>query len=432
VRSPPTAPSAAKTGSAWSSGAARWTLGLLVAINVVSQIDRQIMYILVEPIRKELELSDGQIGLLVGLAFALFHTLAGIPIARIADRWSRRNLIVACLVIWSAMTALCGAARGFAELFFARMGVGIGEAGCSPSAQSLIADTFPIEARGRAIATYQLGVPIGLLIGLAFGGYLADQVGWRSAFFVVGLPGLILASITRFTLREPPRGRFETGGRTNADVEPMRDVLRFLWRLVTMRHVLIAASLQTLTVAAHGAFNAAFLQRFHGLSMTEAGISLGLVTGVAGAVGTYSGGWFGDRLGRRDPRWYIWSPMIGGLGSVPFSVLAYTTSSAKLAVLALAGVVLGSFAYAGVVHAVTQSLVTSRMRAVTAAVALFAMNLLGYGGGPYLAGLLSDWLGGPEALRPALITMNGVMIWACIHYGWATRTYRSDLASGHR
>ena len=421
--------SASETRTVWNPSAARWALGLLVAVNVVSQIDRQIMYILVEPVRLDLGLTDSQIGLLVGLAFALFHTLAGIPIARIADRWSRRNLIAICLVVWSGMTALCGTARSFGELFLARMGVGIGEAGCSPSAQSLIADYFRPEARGRAIATYQLGVPIGLLIGLAFGGYLADQVGWRAAFFVVGVPGLVLAVVTRLSLKEPPRGRLETGMRASTEVEPMGAVLLFLWRMRTMRHVLLAASLHTLTVAAHGAFNAAFLQRFHGLSSTEAGVSLGLVTGLAGAVGTYAGGFFGDRLGAHDPRWYIWSPMLGGLFSVPFSVLAYTTSSASLAVVALAFVVLGSFAYAGVVHAVTQSLVRSRMRALTAAVALFSMNLFGYGGGPYLAGLLSDSIGGEDALRYSLVAMNGVMIWACLHYAWATRTYRRDLAS---
>jgi predicted MFS family arabinose efflux permease len=282
--------------------ATRWALGLLLVVNVVSQIDRQIMNILVEPVRAEFGLSDGQLGLLVGLAFALFHTFAGIPIARVADRWSRRNLIAICLAIWSCMTALCGVARNFSELLVARVGVGVGEAGCSPSAQSLIGDYFPPEARGRALSIYQLGVPLGILIGLAFGGFVSDRLGWRAAFFVVGLPGILLSVVTWLGLLEPPRGTFEKDAQSSEEVEPVAVVLRYLWRQRTMRHMLIAASLHTATAASHVTFNPAFLQRFHGLSGTEAGLALGFVTGIAGGIGTFAGGWFGDRLGLRPAR----------------------------------------------------------------------------------------------------------------------------------
>ncbi|MBW2426211.1 MAG: MFS transporter [Deltaproteobacteria bacterium] len=415
-----------------AASATRWALGLLVVVNVVSQIDRQIMNILVEPVKAEFGLSDSQIGLLVGLAFALFHTFAGIPIARIADRWSRRNLIAICLAVWSCMTAISGLARNFGELLVARVGVGVGEAGCSPSAQSLIGDYFPPEARGRALSIYQLGVPIGILVGLAFGGYVSDRLGWRAAFFVVGLPGLILAVVTWMGLLEPPRGSFEKSDQASQEVEPVGTVLRYLWRQRTMRHMLIAASLHTATAASHVTFNPAFLQRYHGLSGTEAGLALGFVTGIAGGLGTFAGGWFGDRLGLRDPRWYIWTPMIAGIVSIPFSWLAYTTQGTQLAIFALALALLGNLAYSGVVHAVFQSLVGSRMRALTAAIALFSMNLLGYGGGPTLAGLLSDLFGGEGALRHSLLAMNGVLAWACVHYAWATRSYRGDLAAGGR
>jgi predicted MFS family arabinose efflux permease len=412
--------------------ATRWALGLLLVVNVVSQIDRQIMNILVEPVRAEFGLSDGQLGLLVGLAFALFHTFAGIPIARVADRWSRRNLIAICLAIWSCMTALCGVARNFSELLVARVGVGVGEAGCSPSAQSLIGDYFPPEARGRALSIYQLGVPLGILIGLAFGGFVSDRLGWRAAFFVVGLPGILLSVVTWLGLLEPPRGTFEKDAQSSEEVEPVAVVLRYLWRQRTMRHMLIAASLHTATAASHVTFNPAFLQRFHGLSGTEAGLALGFVTGIAGGIGTFAGGWFGDRLGLRDARWYIWTPMLAGLVSIPFSLLAYTTQSSGLAIFALAVALLGNLTYSGVVHAVFQSLVRSRMRALTAAIALFSMNLLGYGGGPTIAGLLSDLIGGEDGLRYSLIAMNAVLLWACVHYAWATRSYRDDLATGGR
>ncbi len=191
----------------------RRSLVLLVVVNVFSQIDRQLMNILVEPVRAEFALSDTQIGLLVGLAFALFYTLAGIPIARIADRFNRRNLIAICLVLWSLATAACGTARSYAWLAVARVGVGIGEAGCSPAAQSMLADSFPPAERGRALSIYQLGVPLGFLIGPTVGGFLAEAYGWRVTFYAVGLPGILLAIVVRWRLREPVRGVFDLGER---------------------------------------------------------------------------------------------------------------------------------------------------------------------------------------------------------------------------
>jgi len=406
---------------------ARYALGLLVVANTISQIDRQVMYVLVEPVRLDLGLDDSQVGLLVGLGFAFFYTIAAVPLGRLADRANRRNIIALALAAWSAMTALCGVARSFVELLVARIGVGIGEAGCTPSAQSLISDYFPLEQRARALSTYQLGVPIGLLIGLGFGGFLADQLGWRATFFVVGFPGLAMALVVRFSLREPTRGMSDV--RVDDRVQPVGEIARFLWRMTTMRHLLVALSLQTLTLSAHGAFNAAFLNRIHGLSLTAAGLQLGLVSGLAGGLGTYAGGWLGDRFAGRDLRWYVWWPMAGAMFSLPFSLFAYGTSDATLAVLSLAFGVVGSYAYSGAGHAIVQSLVKPRMRAVTAAIALFAMNLFGYGLGPWIAGALSDFLGGEESLRYSLMAMNAMMFWACIHYYLASRTYRRDLAA---
>lgn len=399
---------------------AQWSLAMLVVVNVMSQLDRQIMSVLIEPIRADLGLSDTQIGILVGIAFAFFYTLAGLPIARIADRGNRRNLIVAALTLWSLMTAACGFARSYAELFVTRVAVGVGEAGCAPPAQSILSDTFPPERRGRALSTYQLGVPIGLLVGLAGGGYLADIFHWRTVFILVGLPGLAVAVVAHFVLKEPPRGPGE-------DVEPVAAVVRYLWALRSMRHHMLACSLQTLTLAATATFNFPFLIRVHGFSSTEAGLAIGLLTGIAGGIGTYAGGWIGDRFALRDPRWRIWWLAIGALVSIPFSLVGYLADSVAVSLAALTLGVVGSFMYSGAGHAVAQSLAKPRMRGMTAASMLFAMNLFGYGFGPAVAGAISDALGGEGALRYALAAMNLVLLWAAVHYVLAARTYRADL-----
>ncbi|MFK7896834.1 MAG: spinster family MFS transporter [Myxococcota bacterium] len=401
-------------------------LFMLVGVNVMNQVDRQIMSVLVEPVREDLGLSDTQIGLLVGLAFALFYTFAGLPIARLADRGNRRKLIVVSLTLWSGMTAVCGFAQNFVQLLLARVGVGVGEAGCAPAAQSLISDYFPPSHRARSLATYQLGVPIGIFVGSVVGGTLSDVLPWRQVFFVFGAPGLLLALVTYFVLKEPARGSWD--GQSDSDeVEPISQVLRFLWSLPAMRHILIAASLHTLTLSAQVTFNFAFLTRVHGLTGAQAGWAIGLLNAVFGTFGTYMGGWIGDRLGPRDARWYIWSLGLGAIASIPFSVFAYITESATLAVVALSLGVIGSYMYAGAVHAVSQSLAKPRMRAMSAAIMLFSMNLFGYGFGPPLAGVLSDILGGEGALRYALAGMNIVLLWSCLHYWLSARTYREDL-----
>ena len=211
--------------------AARTALGLLVCVNVMSQLDRQIMNVLLPGVQKELLLSDAQAGLLIGFAFAVCYALAGIPLARIADRGNRSALIATCLAVWSAMTAACGMARSFAELFLARVGVGIGEAGCAPAAYSILSDHFPPAQRGRALASYQVAIPIGILIGSIAGGWLSDRLPWRTVFLIFGLPGLALALFIRFALHEPIRGGSDgRDGRSVAGAEPISEVLRFFAR----------------------------------------------------------------------------------------------------------------------------------------------------------------------------------------------------------
>ena len=410
----------------------RYALGLLFVIYTVNHVDRQIMHILIEPVRLDLGLSDAQMGALVGAAFALFYTVAGLPIARWADRGNRRNIISWALAIWSAMTVASGLAWNFLTLMAARVGVGVGEAGCTPPAHSLISDYYPEKRRATALSIYALGVPAGTLLGLAFGGLLADQLGWRMAFFVVGAPGVLLALITRYTLVEPPRGGFKSkahrsDGAVDASLQSVPEVLRFLWSLPSIRHVLIAASLQTLTLAGWGAWQATFLIRLHDLTLTQAGLALGLIAGVAGGLGTFGGGWLSDRLSYRDSRWYLWLPALGALVSLPFSLIAFSTGSVSLALAFLAVASLGNHVYSAVSHAVVQSLVKPRMRAVMSSIALFGMNLLGFGVGPWAVGVVSERLGGGDALRDSMLWVSLFMVWACVHYVLAARTYSRDL-----
>ena len=407
------------------TGASRRTaqisLGLLVLVNMMSQLDRQIMSVLVEPIRLDLGLTDTQIGVVVGVAFSVFYTMAGLPLGRLADRANRRNVIAGVLSFWSLATAACGLAQGYWQLFAARVGVGIGEAGCAPAAQSILSEVFPKERIGRALSTYQTAIPIGILIGLAGGGYLADQFHWRTVFMIVGLPGILVAIIIRVFLKEPER-------ESSAAPEPMRRVLGTLFAMPTIRQHMLACSIHTMTLAATATFNFAFMVRVHGLSNTEAGLIIGAVTGLAGGLGTYLGGYLGDRFAVRDPRWRIAWLAIGAVVSVPFTIFAYLTPSLPLVIAGLTIGVIGSYMYAGAAHAVAQSLVGPQMRATTAASMLFSMNLFGYAGGAVVAGVISDLFGGDDGLRYSLAVMNGFLLWAAVHYALATRTYREDLA----
>ncbi len=405
--------------------ARNYSLGLLLVIYIFNNVDRQVMNILVEPVKQDLALSDGQIGWLIGGSFALFYTLAGLPIARLADRSNRRNIIALALLIWSAMTVLCGMARSFPQLLAARIGVGIGEAGCTPPAHSMISDTFALEKRARAISIYSLGVPLGMLVGLAFGGFLADQLGWQSAFMVVGAPGVLLAVVTYLTLEEPKRGAFDARG--DRAIESVGDSLGFMASLPSIRHMLASSAVQTLFLAGVGAFHSSYLVRVHGLTLTQSGLWLGLIEGVAGVLAVYSSGVLADHLGRRDLRWHFWIPAIGGLLSIPFSILAYTAQSPTWAIVWIAVATLGNHQYSAIGHAVLQGLVKPRMRAVMSATALFAMNAVGFGIGPVVVGELSDYFGGGMAIRKALLALIFCLVWAAGHDFMGSRTYRHDL-----
>ena len=417
----------------------KYALGILLIGYIINFVDRSILSLLLEPIKLELALTDSQLGFLGGLAFAVFYTFLGIPIAALADRRSRVKILAVSMVIWSAMTAICGLANNFLTLLLARIGVGIGEAGASPPSHSLISDYFPIETRATALSIYALGIPLGTMIGSFVGGWGADTVGWRYTFFLVGVPGIIFAFIVWFTLREPPRGMSDikldapsAPPVNTAPPPPVSTVLKLLWSKTSFRHLAFAAGLHAFVSYGAGTWNAPFFIRIHEMSLTDIGSILALIAGI-GAIGTFFGGYISDKLSDRtnDKRWYFWVPGIATLVMVPFQLVAYLYGGVWVVVASLMMVAILGNAYLGPSFAMTQALVSLRMRAVASAILLFVLNLIGMGLGPYFVGVLSDILTpdfGVYSIRYAMCAAVMVNVWAACHYFIGARTMRGDLA----
>ena len=415
----------------FSESTRRYVLGTLVVVYTFNFIDRQILSILLEPIKQDLGLSDTELGLLTGFAFALFYATLGIPIARMADAGNRRNLMALALTIWSAMTALSGLAQNFLHLLVARIGVGIGEAGCSPPAHSIIADYYPPNKRATALGIYSLGIPLGILFGFIAGGWINEFFGWRAAFFIVGIPGLLLAIVVRTTVAEPPRGHAE--GRTDTQVQPgTMETFRLLWSKRSFRHLAFGGALTAFVGYGVVTWMPSFLIRSHGMETGEIGTYLGLILGIPGGIGIVLGGYLADRFGAQDTRWYLWITSIALILGVPFSVAVYLSDSPYQAMLFLiVPIALGNF-YQATSFSQTQGLVSLRMRAVAAAVLLFIINIIGLGLGPQLVGVLSDLLQpefGVESLRYSLLICGFVNLWAALHFYLGGKYLAADLAA---
>ena len=414
-----------------------YALAILLLGYIVNFVDRSILSILLEPIKQDLDLNDTQLGLLGGLAFAIFYTTLGIPIAALADRWSRVKILSIAMVVWSAMTALCGLAQNFYMLLLARIGVGVGEAGASPPSHSLISDYFPVETRATALSIYALGIPIGSMIGNMVGGWGAEVLGWRHTFILVGLPGILVALIIWFTLREPPRGMADqvktAPPKDDTPAPNVKEVLGFLWAKTSFRHLAFAAGLHAFVGYGAGTWNAPFLLRNHDLPETEVGFWLALVYGI-GAIGTFFGGFMADKLSDKsgEKRWYLWVPAYSTILMVPFQLMAYLHGALWAVIPALAIVSILGGMYLGPSFAMTQALVTLRMRAVASAILLFTLNIIGMGLGPFFVGVASDLLEpqfGSDALslRYALCLAVLVNVWAAIHYFIGARSLTGDL-----
>jgi MFS family permease len=402
-----------------------YVLAVLFLGYVFSVIDRNILAAVLEPVRIELGLSDTEVSLLGGLAFAFFYATLGIPIARLADRWSRSGVFVLALAVWSAMTMLCGAVQGFATLFLARVGVGIGEAGGSPPAHSLISDYFRFQARGTALGVYALGVPIGISLGNLLGGWGNELVGWRLTFVLVGLPGLCLAVLAGATLRDPPRPG------VGPDKGSIAEAVRFLWRKRSFRHLCLAASLHAFVWYGGSLWNNTYFVRVHGYTTGEAGSLMALVA-LFGIAGTFAGGTLSDLLARRarDSRWYVWVPGIAVVSILPFKLVAYLGSDLDRVVPAFAVMVFLASVFFGPSFAMTQALASIRVRAVATSILLFVQTLVGLGLGPLAVGMISDALRpgiGDRSVAYGLVAVGFVNLWSGVHYFLSARTLEADL-----
>jgi predicted MFS family arabinose efflux permease len=416
-------------GQAISIGYSRYVLGVLFVVYVFNFIDRQVLAILLDPIKRELGVSDTAMGFLSGFAFALFYTFAGIPIARWADRASRRSIIALGLGLWSAMTAASGLASSFLQLALARVGVGVGEAAGSPPAHSLISDYFAPERRATALAIYATGVYVGAMIAFLAGGYIREHFDWRIAFLAVGLPGIPLALLVRFTVREPPRGYSESGP-VDTRTAGMAEVIRFLLKRRSFVYIVTAASCQAMSGYGVLAWGPTFLGRVHQMGGVQIGIWFGLSIGLGGTLGAYLGGAIADRLGVRDRRWYMFLSAIVTLAGVPFVAGFLLLDDTRVALLCFIPFYVLAAMYVGPMLSMTQGLVRLRMRATASAILLFMLNMFGLGAGPLLVGFLNDQLNdrfGLEAIRYSLLVVGIIGGLASVFFLQASRTLREDL-----
>ncbi len=374
-------------------------LGMLLLIYTCNFVDRTILSTLAQAIKLDLQISDTQLGLLQGLAFALFYTTLGIPLARLSERVNRVSLIAGCLALWSLMTALCGAAQSYTQLFLCRIGVGIGEAGCSPPAHSLITDMYAPERRATALAIYSFGIPLGTMVGAVSGGYLVEHFSWRVAMLVVGVPGVVLALVFRLMAREPARGASDpvTAANTAALAEPppsIRDTAAHLFGNRAFLHITIGATLVGFVGYGIGTFSQAYFIRMFHVRYSELGLAFGLVSGLSAGVGTLLGGWMSDWAGRRRTYWYGLLPALGLLVAAPAYIYAFTRNEWGTALWCMLVPGLFHYAYIGPTLGVMHNLALPRMRATATALFFVVVNLVGLGVGPYATGAAIDYFAG--------------------------------------
>lgn len=408
-----------------------YVLGLMTLAAMFSIADRLVLSILLEDIKAEFMLSDTELGLLTGFAFTVFYVLVGFPIARLADRSNRKNIIAASLALYSAMTALCGAAIGFWTLFLARMGVGVGEGGAGPPTVSLLADYFKKDELARAMSVHTLGAVFGTGFGLIAGGILASYFGWRMAFVLLGLPGLLLGLVVYLTVKEPPRGRF-TPKRLNKAQSGMMNTLGSFMKNAVLMRTCIAWALVTTIGYAMAIWLAPIMLRNFELETANVGLILGLTFIVGGIPGPILGGILVDWLSKYDVRWRAWIPAIGAIGCLPLYYLCLTAGSLTAF---LGFFVVGYFIFLfqnGPSIAIMQTYVSSGERAMAIAFALLLNNIFGQAIGPFVIGVISDALAptyGSESLNVAVLgtcLVAGVLAFG--FYIWAGAAIKTQEA----
>jgi len=444
--SPPAAPP-----DGFSRGYRSWLIVILLAINTFNFADRAVMSALAEAVKRDLQISDFQLGLLQGFGFALFYSILGLPIARLAERRSRAAIISVAVGIWSIFAALCGAAGSYVQLLLCRVGVGVGEAGFAPPVASLVGDHWPAARRSSIMALIGLGGAAGPLLGALGGGWIADHHGWRTAFVLIASPGIFLGLIAWFTIKDPPRGLADGARAEAAEVPGIWHTFRTLLAKRAFRHTLAGAAIGSMATNGMSQFLGVYFVRTFDLSFTQAGALFGAVSAFAVTSGLLIGGFGADWLGKRDMRWIAWSCAIGLALCSPMFLTAFFQTSA-IAMTLFFGI--GSallFIYYGPALAMIQNLSPPRMRASASFIGAFTAGIVGLGIGPAIIGAISDFAAAQafagdyaalctgagadiackaaqiSGLRTALIIDSLIFLWAALHYALAARTFREDL-----
>jgi len=407
-----------------------WVLAVLTLTYTFNHVDRQILVILLEPLKNHFQMTDGQIGWLTGLAFAAFYATLGIPVALWADRGNRRNIIALALGVWSLMTALSGVAQTYWQLLLVRMGVGVGEAGGTPPATSMIADLYPPQERATALGIYTCGIGFGILAGFALGGYVYELYGWRAAFFIAGVPGLLLALLVRFGVREPVRGLADQ--RTDDGPAPtLGETMKFLLGQTSYLWLLAGCLLICISANAFLVFTSSHLQRTYALTPGQVALPLGLLIGGVGSLGAVILGRVCDTLSKRDMRWRPAIIALCAAVAIPFAWMFLRAPNVELAyawnlVPSFIGLI-----YASVAYTASQELVKLRMRSFASAFMLFCLTLIGIGCGPLIAGLLSDHFTSTGAAQPLARALEIILLFnaaSIVCLLMSTRHYRRDVA----
>jgi predicted MFS family arabinose efflux permease len=412
----------------------RRALVLLFVVALFNYGDRNMMGVLVPAIKADLQLTDTQLGFITGIAFSLFYALMGIPIARLADTISRRAVVSVALAVWSAMTVACGLAQNFTQLALSRVLVGVGEAGATPPSHAIIADLFPKPKRALALSVFALGSPVGVIVAYLLGAWITQNYGWRMTLFAFGIPGVLAAAVIYYFLPEPPRGHSDRdeNGQPPPPPAKMGEALRLLISKPAFRHNAIASGLFAFLWFALLSWAPSFYTRTHTMPLSEVGAWLSLALGVSQLIGTFSGGVLGDRLARKDVRWYARFCGVVMLLSAPFYVGVFLWPTPLGSLLALFFPVMLSVMQSGPQHWVTQAVAGPRMRATATALYLLMTNLIA-GLGAQTVGILSDQLRpsyGDKSLGIALLGVALVFsVWSALHFFLAARTLKEDIAT---
>ncbi|OBX18277.1 MFS transporter [Erythrobacter sp. QSSC1-22B] len=404
-------------------------LAMLLLVYIFNFVDRQILAILAAPIQAELDLSDGQMGLLGGLAFALLYSTLAVPLAVLADRTSRSWVITISLVLWSGFTALCGLAQNFWHLLFARVGVGVGEAGGVAPSYALIGDYFPSERRASALAIYSLGIPVGSAVGVLAGGYIAATVDWRLAFFVVGFAGILVAPAFKLLVKDLPKPPPVPAVSPGVNSASLSSTARILAAKPAFWFLAFGAAASSALAYGIGFWLPSLLIRSFGLGLVQTSQFIGALLLLGGVTGMLAGGWLGDRLGKRDRAYYGWLPSIAFLLGAPLFAAGILSTDTKLAFLLFLIPQALSYVWLGPVLSAVQHLVEPAARSTASALFLLINNLIGLGGGIFALGALSDFLVpyyGDEALRYSMLYSLGLYAIAALLMALAGPSLRRD------